>query len=181
MFPLAPIAPLLCLIGLFIGMAGGMLGLGGGIMVIPALTFLFGFSHKQAVGTSVAMLLPPIGILAFYNYWKTGAVDLHAAVWMAAGFAIGAFFGSWVITKGWFPEYIFQRMFAIFMLYVAAQMLFKSDAPAYAALQTTVLIAVGTGSWLIFRTIGHFWMKHPMSSGVFQARLAHVSEDDFEI
>ena len=118
---------LMCLTGTMIGTLSGMLGIGGGVMVIPALTILFGFSQKQAVGTSIAMLLPPIGIFAFLSYWRSGAVDLTAAACLAVGFAIGALIGSLIINIGWVPEIVLQRFFAIFMLYVAGNILIKSD------------------------------------------------------
>src|SRR5690348_18362250 len=77
------------LVGLAVGSIAGMLGIGGGVLVIPALVFLFGFSQKVAVGTSLAMLLPPIGIFALMPYWRDGNVRLGPAMLLAAGFAAG--------------------------------------------------------------------------------------------
>ena len=170
-----------CLAGMGIGTMSGMLGIGGGIMVIPALTMLFGFSHKQAVGTSVAMLLPPIGIFAFITYWRAGTVDLTAALWLALGFAVGAFIGSWIVSTGWIPEQILQRCFAIFMLYVAGNILFKSDVSAYAAVQTYGLMAIGAGAYLLARMQGRRWERGMTPADIYRSRAIHGTHHDFEI
>ena len=86
----------LLLVGFAIGIISGMLGIGGGVLVIPALVFLFHFPHRKAVGTSLAMLLPPIGIFALLKYWHEdhNNVDFKAALLLAAGFAIGGYLGG---------------------------------------------------------------------------------------
>src|SRR5436190_3751291 len=91
-------------VGLAIGILGGMLGIGGGVLVIPTLVTLYGFTYPQAVGTSLGMLLPPIGIFAFLSYYRSGNVSLAAAGMLALGFAVGAFFGAKLITTGKIPE-----------------------------------------------------------------------------
>src|SRR3954462_5117338 len=91
------------LVGLAVGSVGGMLGIGGGVLVIPALVFLFGFSQKLAVGTSLAMLLPPIGIFAIVGYWPR-YVDVRAAALLAAGFAVGGYLGGRLGASGAIPE-----------------------------------------------------------------------------
>src|SRR2546430_8806169 len=84
--------------GLIVGIISGMLGIGGGVLIIPALVVLFRFPHERAVGTSLGMLLPPIGIFAFLEYWRHGNVDLTAALLLAAGFAAGAYFGGMTVN-----------------------------------------------------------------------------------
>src|SRR5437764_11563390 len=90
-------------LGLVIGIISGMLGIGGGVLVIPALTFLFGFTQQMAVGTSVGMLLPPIGVFAFVRFYKSGQVDLPAAGLLALGFAAGAYVGAVLVTRQLVP------------------------------------------------------------------------------
>src|SRR3954470_16498675 len=90
-------------VGLVIGVVGGMLGIGGGVLVIPALVFLFGFSQKMAVGTSLAMLLPPIGIFAILGYWPD-SVNVRAAALLAGGFAVGGWVGGRLVQSGYVPE-----------------------------------------------------------------------------
>jgi uncharacterized membrane protein YfcA len=81
-------------LGLVAGVLSGLIGLGGGFIVVPALVFLFGFSQHQAQGTTLALLVPPIGILAAMTYYKQGFVDIKVAAFIAAGFIVGSLFGS---------------------------------------------------------------------------------------
>jgi uncharacterized membrane protein YfcA len=83
---------LFALIGLAAGIASGFFGVGGGIVLVPALVFLAGFSQHMATGTSLAVLLPPIGLAAAFEYYRHGNVDVRAAVLLAAG----VFSGSWL-------------------------------------------------------------------------------------
>src|SRR5262245_42127184 len=94
----------LVFVGLAIGVISGMLGIGGGVLVIPTLVTLYGLTYVQAVGTSLGMLLPPIGIFAFLTYYRHGNVNLAAAGMLAIGFAFGAYFGGRLVTTGKIPE-----------------------------------------------------------------------------
>ena len=85
---------ILILIGLAAGFFGGMVGLGGGIIMIPAMIYFLGITQHQAQGTSLAVMLPPIGIMAVYNYYKIGAVNFKFALVIATTFIIGSYFGS---------------------------------------------------------------------------------------
>ena len=101
--------PLFVLIGLFIGGVSGMFGLSGGVFVVPALVYLCGFSQKMAAGTSLGMLLPPIGILAFLQFYQAGYVNVPAALLMVAGFLVGSYVTA-SYTVG-LPELLLKRMF----------------------------------------------------------------------
>ena len=81
-------------IGGVIGALGGMFGIGGGAFVIPALVYLCGFDHKMATGTSLGMLLPPIGIAAFWQYYKVDLVNVPAMLLLAAGFVAGSYLSA---------------------------------------------------------------------------------------
>jgi hypothetical protein len=143
-------------VGLAVGFAGGMLGIGGGVLVIPALVFLFGFSQKLAVGTSLAMLLPPIGILALLRYWPNN-VNLWAAIFLAAGFAVGGYFGGWLANSHYVSERGLRIMFSIFLLYIAGNLLFRSENRVMAGLKTATVIVgyclVYAGARLLARRI----------------------------
>ena len=115
----------LLLTGLIAGMLGGLLGIGGGIVIIPALVYVLGYSQQQAQGTSLAMLLPPIGILAFLNYYKAGFVDLKAAGIMVCTFIIGSYFSSKYVVE--LPEYIIKKMFGVFLLVYAVKLLLEKQ------------------------------------------------------
>jgi uncharacterized membrane protein YfcA len=80
--------------GLIAGILSGLLGIGGGIFIIPGLVLLMGFSQKMAQGTTLAMMIPPIGLLAAWAYYKAGFVDIKVAGLMCIGFFIGGFFGA---------------------------------------------------------------------------------------
>lgn len=130
-------------VGLVVGAVGGMLGIGGGVLVIPALVYLFGFNQKMAVGTSLAMLLPPIGIFALMRYYPQN-VNVKAAMILAAGFAIGGYFGGWFANSAYVQERYLRVLFAFFLLYIAGNMLFKNENRVQAAIKTTVIM-VGYG------------------------------------
>ncbi len=97
------------LVGVFTGAVSGMFGIGGGVFVIPAMVYLFGFSQKTATGTSLAMLLPPIGILAFLQFYKAGHVSVPAAVLLIAGFLAGSWLSAGYAVA--LPELLLKRLF----------------------------------------------------------------------
>ena len=82
------------ILGVLTGILSGLIGLGGGFLIVPALVFLFGMSQHQAQGTTLAMLVPPIGILAAWTYYQKGFVDIRVAAFIAAGFFIGSAIGA---------------------------------------------------------------------------------------
>ena len=114
---------LLVIVGLVTGILGGMLGIGGGLILIPSLVYIFGFSQHQAIGTSLAVMLPPIGLFAAYNYYKAGQVNLKYALILAAAFMIGSYFSSKLAVK--IPENVLRKTFSIFLILVALKMFFS--------------------------------------------------------
>ena len=85
---------LLFIIGIFSGLVSGLIGIGGGLIIVPILIFLFDFSQHQAQGTTLAMLIPPIGFLAALSYYKHGYVDVKVAALLALGFIVGTLPGA---------------------------------------------------------------------------------------
>jgi uncharacterized membrane protein YfcA len=112
----------LALIGLVTGAFSGILGLGGGVILIPSLVFLMGFTQHQAIGTSLAVMLPPIGLFAAYNFYKAGQVDLKFALILAITFMIGSYFTSKIAIS--IPENIIRKIFSVFLIAVAIKMFF---------------------------------------------------------
>jgi uncharacterized membrane protein YfcA len=113
---------ILIAIGIVAGAMAGMLGIGGAIIMIPALVYFLGLSQQMAQGTSLAVMLPPVGILAAYNYYKAGHVDIKFALILAGTFLIGSYFGSkFALTL---PQATLKRIFGVVLLLVAAKMLF---------------------------------------------------------
>jgi uncharacterized membrane protein YfcA len=114
---------ILIVIGIITGIMAGMLGIGGAIIMIPALVFILGTSQQMAQGTSLAVMLPPIGILAAYNYYKAGHVNITFAIVLAVCFLIGSYFGSkWALN---IPQPILKKIFGVLLLLVAFKMLFS--------------------------------------------------------
>ena len=112
---------LLLLIGLAAGILSGLVGVGGGIIVVPALVFALGFTQQQAQGTSLGLLLLPIGIFAVINYYKQGYIDIRVVVIMSIAFIIGAYLGSkFALTL---PEKTVKRIFAIVLFWAGIKML----------------------------------------------------------
>ena len=112
---------LLLLIGLLAGILSGLVGVGGGIIIVPALIFFVGFTQKEAQGTSLGLLLLPIGILAVLNYYNKGLIDVKVVGMMAIGFLIGGFFGSKLALV--ISEDALKKIFAVVLFYTGFKML----------------------------------------------------------
>ncbi|MFH1196236.1 MAG: TSUP family transporter [bacterium] len=111
----------LLIIGLAAGLLSGMLGIGGGIIIIPMLVGLLGYSQKAAQGTSLGLLLLPIGILAVMNYYKAGFINLKAVLIMVVTFVIGSYISSKFAVN--LPDTILKKVFAVFLLIYALKLL----------------------------------------------------------
>jgi len=114
---------ILIVIGIITGFMAGMLGIGGAIIMIPALVFLLGMTQQTAQGTSLAVMLPPIGVIAAYNYYKAGHVNIKFALILAAAFIVGSYFGSKLAIN--IPQPVLKKIFGVLLLLVAARMLFS--------------------------------------------------------
>jgi uncharacterized membrane protein YfcA len=112
---------ILLVIGTITGVMAGMLGVGGGIVVIPALVMIMGLSQQTAQGTSLAMMLPPIGILAVYNYYKAGHVDFRFALLLAIAFIAGSYFGSKLAIT--IPQGLMKKIFGGVLFLMSLKML----------------------------------------------------------
>jgi len=119
---------ILILIGLMTGVLGGMFGVGGAVIMIPALVYFLAMDQHTAQGTSVAVMLPPIGLFAAYNYYKAGAVNIWYALIIAAAFMIGGYLGSKIALQ--LPENLMRKLFAVLMILLAIRMLFMKQGGA---------------------------------------------------
>ncbi len=113
---------LLIIIGLVAGVLGGMVGLGGGIILIPALILIMKLDQQTAQGTSIAVMLPPIGLFAVYNYYKAGYVNTKYALIIAAAFMIGGYFGSLFALK--LSPATMRKVFSVILVVIAVKMFF---------------------------------------------------------
>ncbi len=111
------------ILGLFAGTASGIVGIGGGVIIVPALIFLFGFSQHLAQGTTLALLVPPIGLLAAYTYYKNGFVDLEVGTFICIGFFVGGLLGSKISID--LSNSVLQKIFGSFTILIGLYILFK--------------------------------------------------------
>ena len=111
-------------IGLGAGMLSGFVGIGGGVVIVPALVFLLGLSQHEAQGTSLFVLVMPVVFLALTNYWKTGNVNWKYGLIIALAFVIGGYFGSKLSLK--LSPQIVKLAFGLLMAYVSFQLIFSS-------------------------------------------------------
>ena len=113
---------LFILLGLVAGVLSGLIGIGGGIIIMPALVLLFGLSQHQAQGTTLALLVPPIGILAAWTYYRQGNVKISIAVFIALGFIVGSILGA--RFAGALSDVVLKKIFGISLMLVAIRMIF---------------------------------------------------------
>jgi uncharacterized membrane protein YfcA len=173
---------LLVILGVVIGIISGMLGIGGGVLVIPALVALFGFSHERAVGTSLGMLLPPIGIFAFLSYYRAGNVNGAAAAMLAIGFAVGAYFGARLVNSQIVPQDGLRMFFAFFLLYVAGSILFAhSDHKVWAVTKTLSLMFLFGVAYAIAKLIGRRLEQQFSARDSFLSGMQEPLAPDYEI
>ena len=109
-------------VGLAAGVMSGLVGIGGGVVIVPALVFLLGFTQQKAQGTTLALLVPPIGILAAWTYYRQGYVDLKVGGIICLGFLLGGLIGARIATG--LPDGVLEKVFAIALLVVSLKMLF---------------------------------------------------------
>tara|TARA_B110000240_G_C13420654_1_gene419321 strand:+ start:254 stop:619 length:366 start_codon:yes stop_codon:yes gene_type:complete len=113
---------ILIAIGLAAGVLSGMFGIGGGVIMVPALVFFMAMSQHSAQGTSIGLMLMPIGILAAYNYHQEGNLNIKFGLIIAAAFVVGGYFGS-KFSLG-IEEVILKKSFGVLMLVIALKMIF---------------------------------------------------------
>lgn len=111
------------IIGFLAGFISSLVGIGGGVVVVPALVLIFGVGQKTAQGTTLAMLSFPVALVGAYNYYKAGAVDWKIAAMLALTFMVGGYFGSKIVVG--LDMSVVKKIFAVIMLVVAVKYLFE--------------------------------------------------------
>lgn len=112
----------LLIIGFFSGMLSGLVGVGGGIIIVPCLIYFLALTQKQAQGTSLAVLTLPVVFLGMWQYYKNGQIDFKIVVFLAIGFVIGGYFGGKIANK--VSDELLKKIFGILLLFIAFKMLF---------------------------------------------------------
>jgi uncharacterized membrane protein YfcA len=115
----------LALLGILAGSLSGLLGIGGGVILVPALMFVFGLSEHFAQGTTVALMVPPIGLLATWTYYKRGHVDLRIAALVCCGLTVGGYFGAELAFA--LSNTALERIFGITLMLTAIKMLITKE------------------------------------------------------
>jgi len=113
----------LCLVvvGVLAGILAGMFGIGGGLVIVPALAILYGMRQHAAVGTSLGALLLPVGALSAWVYWKNGNLNIRYSLLLAVGLVLGAYLGARLVEP--VSDLTLRRMFGVFLLVVSVKML----------------------------------------------------------
>jgi uncharacterized membrane protein YfcA len=114
---------IILLIGLGVGVLSGIVGIGGGVLFVPALIWLLGMDQHKAQGTSLGALLAPVGLFAFWEYYRKGNADLRVALILSAGFLLGGYFGA--VGAQHIPDLWLRRIFAVTLVAVGARMWFS--------------------------------------------------------
>lgn len=110
------------LLGLTAGIASGFLGIGGGLVLVPAMVYLFGLTQHQAQGTTLALMVPPIGLLAALKYYYEGNVKLNMAAFICLGFFVGGLVGAMFVHK--IPDIVLRRIFGVILFLASIKMIF---------------------------------------------------------
>ncbi len=109
------------ILGLVAGVTSGFLGIGGATIIIPALVFIFGLTQHQAQGTTLALMVPPIGLLAALKYYYSGNVNLNMAIYICLGFFVGGLLGAMLVDP--VPDPILKKIFGGFLFLIALRMI----------------------------------------------------------
>jgi len=109
------------MLGLMAGVFSGFLGIGGGTILIPVMVYLFGLTQHQAQGTTLALMIPPIGLLAAMRYFQSGNVKINMAIFICLGFFVGGWIGAHFVQG--IPDLTLKRIFGTYLLFIAIKML----------------------------------------------------------
>jgi uncharacterized protein len=148
-------------IGLTVGSVSGALGIGGGILLVPALIWFCGFEPRIAAGTTLAVLVVPVVLPAAWRYHAARLTDVEAALWIAAAFAVGGYCGAYLVVHHLLPEVALRIGFGLVMVFIAVRMILSADSEAAnAAAGLTAML----GGWLLFlylRLLGRRHLNRP--------------------
>lgn len=111
-------------IGLLAGIFAGMFGIGGGLIIVPALLYILKMKEWEATGTSLAALIPPVGLLGAFEYYRNGYINVRFALLIAIGLFVGAYFGARIVVH--LPQLTLRRIYGAFMLLISLKMLFEA-------------------------------------------------------
>lgn len=163
------------LVGLVVGGISGTLGIGGGVLLIPILVWLFGFDHQKATGTTLAVLVPPIGLPAAWAYYQRGLLDLTAALAIAVTFVVGAYGGA--LLMPWIPVAQLRFFFGLLLIFVATRFLLASDSEVANAFLGLLAVGLAWLTYLGLRALGRRYPPRPDLQASIQAAQQKTREE----
>jgi uncharacterized membrane protein YfcA len=148
-------------IGLVVGLISGTLGIGGGVLMLPALIWICRMKPVEAAGTTLAVLVVPVVLPAAWSYWSRDHVNVRAALWIAAAFALGGYGGAWLRTEGYLPDSLLRLCFGLLMIYIAFHLIIMSDSEAAKAAAGVTAMVLAWLGYLGLRTLGRRSAERP--------------------
>ncbi len=148
-------------IGLGVGFVSGILGIGGGVLLMPALTWLCGMDYRLAAGTTLAVLVVPVVLPAAWEYYAADNVNVVAAAWIAAPFAVGGYLGAVLAQSGYLPVGTLRLGFGLLLLYMATRLIVNSTSETANALAGLLMVACGWLVYLRLRLLGRRHLNRP--------------------
>ena len=158
----------LCVFGMVVGGLSGILGIGGGVVIIPGLMMLFGFEQLKAVGTSLVVLTLPVGIMGAIVYYRNGNVDMNAVIGISAGYALGIFITAGYVSM--FPTALLSQLFGTLLLLVGVKMILVGDRGANIVASSSIALAVAWAAFLCLRWVGKKYQVRPYLKEIVQRR-----------
>jgi len=141
-------------LGLTVGVVSGSVGIGGGVLMLPLLTWMCGMHPQRAAGTTLAVLVVPVVLPAAYDYWLKDQIDLKAALWIALAFAIGGYAGAALRNNALLPEGLLRICLGLIMMYIAVHLVVMWDADAAKAAAGVTASLLAWLAYLGLRSLG---------------------------
>jgi uncharacterized membrane protein YfcA len=145
--------------GLAIGGISGLLGIGGGVLLVPVLVWFFDFEHTKAVGTTLAIMVPPIGLMAALEYYNRNQVDVQAAAVIAVAFVIGCYGGATIVP--FIPIPFLRLLFGLMLLYIAVRFILAADSDVAGAFIGIMAVGYAWLTFLMLRMLGRRYRPRP--------------------
>ena len=148
-------------IGLAVGLVSGLLGIGGGVLMLPLLIWFCRLSPATASGTTLAVLVVPVVLPAALEYWSHGHIDFKAALWIALAFGVGGYAGATLRSQELLPESALRLGFGLVMMYVAFNLIVVSDSEAANAAAGVTAMTVALAVYWVLRMVGRRALARP--------------------